>query len=433
MKNTIKSVAEQIQPEMLEFCKKLIQTPSLSGQEAQIASLIETEMKKLGYDEVFTDDWGNVTGIVRGNKPGPTIMYNGHMDAVSEGDKTSWHGYDPYGAEIDKSLILNPFTGKKEMTEVIHGRGSGDLKCNLASQIYAGGILAELKRQGYNFPGTFLLAAVVLEENGEMMGTIKLCEETLPSKSISVDAMICCEPSSMKIMLGHRGRMEIKIIVKGKSCHGSSPWLGVNAVEKSAILIQKIHEMIWSKTDSDPYLGRPGAALTMYSCEPNELCIVPDKCVIVYDRRLIPGETPEGAIAEIQEVIDTISSTDPDFIAEVSINKNTRTAFTGKSEDIQSSKEVWLIEEDHPFVQACVSGLKELGEPVEFGYWAFSTDTPQVGTKMQKPVIGFGPGQEHLIHTPEEMVRIDFLKKSLPAYALMYMKAAQLPKNSFKA
>lgn len=429
---SIKEISDSMYEDMLEFCKKIIKVPSLSGQEGDVAKLFEEEMKSLGYDEVFTDEWGNVTGIVRGTKPGPTIMYNGHMDAVSPGEIEAWEGYDPYGAEIDQAVMYNPFTKEDEKTEVIHGRGSGDLKCNLASQLYAGGVLAKMKSEGMEMVGNFLLAAVVLEENGEMMGTIKLCEETLPEKGIKIDAMVCCEPSSMRVMLGHRGRMEIKVTVKGRSCHGSSPWLGINAVEKSARLIQRVSEMMSEKTEEDPYIGRPGIALTMYDCQPNELCIVPDKCTIVYDRRLIPGETTQGAVAEIQKIIDEISSEDPEFEAEVEINKNLRTAYTGKSEVIESAKEVWIIDRQHPFVKACCEGLWEAGEPVVYDYWAFSTDIPQVAARMKKPVIGYGPGQEYLIHTPLEKVRLDFLKRSICAYVFMYLRASELPEEDFR-
>ncbi|MDO4393913.1 MAG: M20/M25/M40 family metallo-hydrolase [Bacillota bacterium] len=431
MKNIIKNYADSMYPDMLNFCKRIIQTPSLSGKESEVSKLFVEEMNKLNYDEVFVDAWGNAIGIIKGTKPGPTIMFNGHMDTVDTGDYDTWEGYDPYGAEVDVSTIDNPFTHTEDLTDVIHGRGSGDLKCNLASQVYAGGILAKLKSDGVDFAGIFLLTAVVLEENGEMMGTIKLCNETLPAKDIDVDAMICCEPSSMRVMLGHRGRMEIKVIVYGQSCHGSSPWLGVNAVEKSAELIRAVHQMMSSKEDFHPDLGRPGIALTMYNCEPNELCVVPNKCTIVYDRRLIPGETPEGAIKEIQDIVDKLSAEDPEFKANVTINKNIRTAFTGLSEEIESSKEVWIINKEHPFVAACSDALYELDYPVVYDYWSFSTDTPQLGTRMNKPVIGFGPGQEYLIHTPHEMVRLDFLKNSLSAYANMFIKTSQLPLSSF--
>ena len=234
MKKEVWKIADEIYPEMLDFCKRIVKTPSISGDEGNVAEMFYHEMNRLGYDDVFIDDWGNVIGVVNGTQKDPVIMYNGHLDTVPEGNSDDWGGYDPYGAEIDISEMLNPFTDVNEKTEVIHGRGTGDLKCNLASQVYAGAILVRLKKQGYSFKGTFLLTAVVLEENGEMMGTVKLCEGILKEKGIEADAMICCEPSSMRIMLGHRGRMEIRVVIKGRSCHGSSPWLGINAVEKSA-------------------------------------------------------------------------------------------------------------------------------------------------------------------------------------------------------
>lgn len=429
----MKKIIDSMQESLMDFCVRSIETRSDPGKEKEMAELVFSEMEKLGYDEVFTDRWGNVCGVVRGNKEGPIIMYNGHMDAVSPGDIESWEGYDPYKATIDIDEMLNPFTAEYEKTKVIHGRGSGDLKCNLASQIYAGGVLAEMKKQGMKFAGTFLLAAVVLEENGEMMGTIKLCEEELKMRNLEPDAMVCCEPSGLKVMLGHRGRMEIRVEISGRSCHGSSPWLGVNAVEKAAAFILRVEEMMASKTDEDEYLGKPGLALTMFDCYPNELCIVPDKVVIVYDRRLIPGETTEDAIAEIRAVADKLSAEDPDFHAVVDVNKNLRTSYTGLSEVIENSKEVWIIEKEHPFVAACARGLENVGEPVNYGYWAFSTDTPMVGTRMNKPVIGYGPGQEYLIHTPSEKVRIDFIERSLNAYVSMFLEAVKLPMENFKA
>lgn len=420
-------LAEEMQPELLDFCRRIIETKSNSGEEKEVAELFAAEMEKLGYDEVFTDGWGNVVGLVKGTLPGPVLMYNGHMDAVDAGDPAQWEGYDPYTAVIDTQLMENPFTGEMEETEVIHGRGAADLKCNLASQVYAGGVLAKMKKNGDDFKGTFLLTAVVLEENGEMMGTIKLCEEALPAHGIAPDAMVCCEPSSLKLMLGHRGRMEIRVEVKGRSCHGSSPWLGINAVEKSAELMKRVRAMMDAKTEEDPYLGKPGIALTMYHCEPNELCIVPNKAVLVYDRRLVPGETTQSALDEIRAIVDQLKAEDPEFDAEVGVNRNYREAYTGIGEEIDSQKDVWIIDREHPFIRACREGLEEIGEPIKFAYWAFSTDTPQLGTIMRKPVIGYGPGQEYLIHTPQEKVRLDFLRRSLGGYIAMYLKASEVP------
>ena len=97
----VKSISKELYPDMVEFAQKLIQTPSISGTEKGVADLDMAEMTKLGYDEVFRDDHGNVVGIVRGTEEGPTIMYNSHMDHVSPGDHSNWEGYDPYGGLID--------------------------------------------------------------------------------------------------------------------------------------------------------------------------------------------------------------------------------------------------------------------------------------------------------------------------------------------
>lgn len=427
----VKEITDELNPQMVEFCGEMIKTPSLAGEEGDMGDLVFSKLTALGYDEVFRDDWGNVCGIVHGEKPGPTIMYNGHMDVVTEGDLAEWDGYDPYGAEIDVAKIFDKYNEKEEEVEVIHGRGASDMKCGLGAQIFTGAALIKLREMGIKWKGDFLLTAVVLEENGEMMGTIKLCENELPKRNIQVDGMVCAEPSSLKLALGHRGRMEIKVTVHGQSCHGSSPWLGINAVEKAAKLIVAVNEKFSKEVAEDENLGRAGIALTIIDCEPAALCIVPDKCSITYDRRLVPGETVEGAIQEIRDIADEIAKTDPDFKADVSINSSVRSSYTGKSESIESKKDVWIIDREHPFIEACSEALTDSGEEVRYQYWPFSTDVPQIGSIMKKPAVGFSAGQELYIHNGIEKVRLDYLAKSLEANTNMYLRISELPMDSF--
>jgi putative aminopeptidase FrvX len=84
------SLAEQCGPEMISFCQQLIRTPSPSGDEQAVARLIRDEMKRLDYDQVWTDDWGNVIGLLRGRNEGSSIMFNGHMDHVDPGNPADW-------------------------------------------------------------------------------------------------------------------------------------------------------------------------------------------------------------------------------------------------------------------------------------------------------------------------------------------------------
>lgn len=137
------------------------------------------------------------------------------------------------------------------------------------------------------------------------------------------------------------------------------------------------------------------------------------------------------AVAEIQSIIDDLSDADADFKATVEVNSNVRTSYTGKSERIESQKEVWIIDREHPFIRACAEGLKDVGEEVNYGYWAFSTDISQVGVRMKKPVVGYSGTQEFYVHNPIEKARLDYLKKSLLGNISIFLKISELPKESF--
>ena len=211
----LKYIDEDYKKDMVEFARKLISTPSISRKEKAVADLYLNEMEKLGYDEVFRDDMGNVVGIVNGSEDGPSIMYNSHMDHVSAGNKENWEGYDPYGAKIDICEVDDQYKTKKEKAECIHGRGASDVKGGAAVQVYAGGILAKLKKQGVKFKGKFIFTGVVQEEPASMIGTIHLLDKTFKQKGLKYDAMVTSEASSLKLYLGHRGRIEFLVTVHG--------------------------------------------------------------------------------------------------------------------------------------------------------------------------------------------------------------------------
>lgn len=429
----MRDIIQKYEEPMIDFCQRIVQVPSLAGDEGEVAKLYAAEMNLLGYDEVFTDRWGNVVGLIRGTEEGPTLMFNGHMDVVPTGDLKGWNNINPYGGLRETAKMWDLQLSKEEEIEVIHGRGSSDMKGGCAAQIYAGGVLADMKSKGYPVKGNFLLTAVVMEENGEAMGTLKLIQETLPERGISIDGMICAEPSSMKLAIGHRGRMEIKVTVHGESCHGSSPWLGINAAEQAAKFILRAKEKIMANPKEDEKLGKAGMALTMMDVQPNELCIVPDCCTLVYDRRLVPSETIDSVLQEMKDIATELSKEDNDFSADVEINRNMRKSYTGLEEEIESKKAPWIIAEDHPFVQASALALEKSGIKPEYIYWPFSTDIPPVGTGLKKPAIGFSAGQEICIHTSWERIRVKELKQSLLANVLMYEEISKLSKESFES
>ena len=423
--------AKGLRPEAVNFCQRLIRTPASSGNEKDVADLYLAEMKKIGYDDIFRDDWGNVVGIINGVEPGPTLMYNSHLDQVDPGALSAWEGYDPYGGRLDVVETDNQDRTGSERAEVIHGRGASDVKGGGACQIYSGKVLLGLRQMGYRLRGRFMFCGVVLEEPAEQLGTIKLIDETLPAKGLTYDGVISSEASSLKLYLGHRGRVEIRVTVSGRVSHGSAPWLGINAVNKATPLIERVERELTPKFSEDPELGKSSLALTVIQCTPGALCIVPDRCYITYDRRFVPGETPEGCVREIQDLIDRISAGDPEFKAVAEVSKNVRTSYTGKSAEVANIKEAWKISKDHPFVRAAASAIEAVGQPVKYGYWNFGTDLSKICATDRKPAIGYSPMQEQYCHTPYDKVRTDYMEKSIAGYSALFLKLTVLPKDCF--
>ena len=182
---------------------------------------IKAEMEKLGYDEVEIDGLGNVIGWMgKGDK---IIAIDSHIDTVGIGNIDNWTA-DPYkGYEDD---------------EVIYGRGGSDQEGGMASATYGVKIMKDmgLIPDGYKI----MVVGSVQEEDCDGMCWQYIVNKFLPAKGLKkeqIEFVISTEPTDGGIYRGHRGRMEIRVDVKGVSCHGSAPERGDNAIYKMADIL----------------------------------------------------------------------------------------------------------------------------------------------------------------------------------------------------
>ena len=193
--------------ELLEFTSSIVSTPSLSGEEGDVAQLIIAELKRLDYDDVWTDEVGNIIGKVNGGS-GPAVMLNGHMDIVDPGPADGWP-HPAYSGVIAGGELW--------------GRGSVDMKGPVAAMIYGA---ASYKQLGLQPVGDILMTVAVMEEIGGL-GSQFLMQQ-LKKDGINPDVAIVGEPSNSQLRLGHRGRIELQVKFSGRSAHASAPHLGVN-------------------------------------------------------------------------------------------------------------------------------------------------------------------------------------------------------------
>jgi acetylornithine deacetylase/succinyl-diaminopimelate desuccinylase-like protein len=201
--------------EALAFAQQLVRTPSPSSQEADVAELVQRRMDRLGYEQVFVDDFGNVVGLLSGRQPAPTVLLCSHMDTAEEGDASQWDDA--------------PLSG--EMRDgVLYGLGASDCKAGLTAQIYAGALL---RRSLLPLRGNVIVAATVSEEQGGSPGLRHLIEQTLPSLDLRPDYAILGEPTELGLFYGQRCHASrVRAIARPVS---AQPAVGVSKPEVAAI------------------------------------------------------------------------------------------------------------------------------------------------------------------------------------------------------
>jgi succinyl-diaminopimelate desuccinylase len=384
----ILAVVEDHRERLIDFAQRLVQTPSLPGQEGNVAALIRTEMERLGYDRVWVDEAGNVIGLVCGGE-GPTLMFNGHMDHVDAGDPAQWR-YPPFGGETHQGHLW--------------GRGTADMKGALAAMVYAGGILRVLDER---LPGDLYVSAVVQEEIGGL-GARHL------SRTLPVQRAVVGEASANQLRRGHRGRVELCAHFEGRSVHASMPHLGVNPHGSMAEFVASLPSL---QMASDPVYGASTVAATRVTSEPDSTNVIPSALRLVLDWRNIPGEGP----GEIVEMLDSLmaSSVEPGCNGRIEVSSRELVTYTGMKMSYPDLFPSFTTAADDPWLLAARSALQDsLGRQVDIGTWRFATDGGHLAA-AGATVIGFGAGEDAVVHTIEERVSLDELVESVAGYAAL--------------
>jgi putative selenium metabolism hydrolase len=375
-------LAEANRDGLVAFAQSLVQTPSLPGQEGDVAALVQAEMARLDYDEVWVDEVGNVIGRVAGGG-GPSLMFNGHMDVVETGDPARWP-HPPLGAEIHDGALW--------------GRGAADMKGALAAMVYAGGLI---KRLGGSPPGDVYVTAVVQEEVGGL-GARHLAR-TLP-----VDRAVVGESSANQLRRGHRGRIELVVHLEGRSVHASMPDLAVNPHFSLMRFVESLRALHMA---SDPDYGASTVAPTYVASEPGSHNVTPGEIHLVLDWRNIPGEGPEEILAKLEAPL--AHSLESGCQGRVEVATKELTTYTGFQMVFPDTFPSFTTDADHPWLARAQRTLAAaLGREVEVDVWRFATDGGHFAA-AGTTVLGFGPGDDTVVHTVEERMPLDDLVENV--------------------
>lgn len=378
----------------VSLCSRLVQAESTSGKEEKAALVMREAMEEWGYDEIRVDELGNVIGVLRGNRPGPKVLLDGHIDTVPVTDPSKWT-QDPFGGKI--------------VGDRLYGRGTSDMKGADAAMVCAAGYYAQQKNR--DFPGEIYVAGVVHEELFEGVASRSVGQIVQP------DYVIIGESTNLNLKIGQRGRAEVVVETTGKSAHSANPEKGINAVKQMMKLLAELDELA---PYEQPGLGKAILELTDIISSPYPgSSVMPEKCIATFDRRLLVGDTPESILLPIKEIIEKIKESDPSFEAKTYLREEGKPCYTGGTIRSQRFFPAWRYAEDAPFVKAAYQALQSLGTKPEITCYSFCTNGSHYAGEAAIPTVGFGPSKENLAHTVDEYTLLEQLHKASEGYCLL--------------
>jgi succinyl-diaminopimelate desuccinylase len=299
-----------------------------------------------------------------GAKSGPTIVLHAHLDVV------------PARPE--------QFVPRIEGDRLI-GRGAYDMKGGLAAMMVATHELAGQDAVRVHF-------VCVPDEESE--DPTQRASDYLVEQGYTGDFAITGEPTDLHIGVQAKGVLAVRIEVEGRAAHGSTPWIGDNAVLKAIDVFRLIEALPFARESSDLF-DRPSINLGRI-LGGDVINKVPDTCAIDVDIRYLPGQDPQAILSAIRELPD------------VSVT----TVFHREPVNVQRT---------NPFVRLLAEAVQE-GTPAErisVGRDGASDAVSFIEAGV--PAVEFGPvGGGH--HGPEEWVSVSSLERyhqSLVRFATM--------------
>ncbi|GAB4123400.1 MAG: M20 family metallopeptidase [Roseiflexaceae bacterium] len=383
--------------ELFGFLATLIRTPSVflpgveGANEAAVAQIIVDQLRAWGLDplveEVAPGRPNIVCDLIGSQGDGPLLLFEGHTDVVTPGDRAQWR-YDPFGAEVVDGRM--------------YGRGSADMKGGLAAMIYA---LRALQLAGAPFCGRIRLL-IPVDEEGLMIGIKHMVAAGHANGAIGA---IICEPEEREICLASKGALRLRLISYGRIAHGAMPEEGVNALTglvRLLALLLDLEAELQAAHGSHPLLGKfylsPTIARAPLSGDTSQLNCLPDQADAFLDIRTIPAIAHSWLITQIRERMAQVQASHPQARFEV---------------EVIDDRPAVEIAAEHPIVQALVAAHQQIyrQEP-PWGGVPGSTDGTIIARDAGVPVVVYGPGHKRIPHQPNEFVELAEVEQATRVY-----------------
>ena len=253
------------------------------------------------YLEKVATEWGlttrrcpvsgenfNLLVICEGSSGADWLLFDSHLDTVSLGGMT----VDPLKVKIDDGRLF--------------GRGICDTKGSGAAMLWALRQYAQAPSRELNIGLLFSI-----DEESGMTGAEAFTRLELPELASKTIGIIVGEPTLMRPVVAHGGLIRGKIVTHGLAAHSGYPSRGKSAISLMAKVITAFESFyLPTVTAQHPLAGNSAASINVIQGG-TQVNIIPDRCEIQFDRRVMPGEEINDILPEIEKVLDSVRATQP--------------------------------------------------------------------------------------------------------------------------
>jgi succinyl-diaminopimelate desuccinylase len=373
---------------VVAFTQALVRTPSVNdpahGRSERVAAgLVAERMRAFGWQPVVAGPAlgrPNVVATVEGGAgDGPTLLFAGHTDVVTEGDHDAWT-VDPFGAEIRDGRL--------------YGRGAADMKSGLAALVYA----ARALQLAGPFPGRVRVAALA-DEEGLMMGVHDFVDS---GQAAGVDAAIVGEPEGGEICPAAKGAIRLRVDLHGRMAHGAMPGHGQNPVAAAGGVLRALAGLereLQDRHGPHGHLGLPYVTPTVvHGGDLDQINVIPASATLAVDVRTVPGVDHAALIDAV-----TACAAADGLRAEVSVLVDRPPVDTPA---------------DHPVVAALAAAHRAVtGEQPRYGGVPGTTDGTILTARAGVPTVVYGPGGKWIAHQADEYVEVAEIVRCTRVYA----------------
>jgi acetylornithine deacetylase/succinyl-diaminopimelate desuccinylase-like protein len=400
--DVLRAKTEGLKNSAILCAQKLVQARSLSYQEADVASLVEREMRNVGLEQVTRDGFGNVVGVVHGRETDPVVLLNCHLDSAHPGDEGAW---------------TTPVTSGHIDGGRLHGLGAGDCKGGMAAIIYAAALL---KRCMLPLRGTLVVAGTVAEEDGGSVGIRHLLGYTLPKLDLKPSYAILGEPTGLGLYYGHDGWAEFEIAVEGDdAAHVENAAWGIfKDIDAFHRCAERPEAPLAARAEPPVFHQENGSR----------------RATIALNRRMSSSEEASDIVAQMKHhAVRAMQAAGAEEVeVQVVVKEECQRLYTGRTTVVRRVTHAWSTDPFDPVLDKARGALAGAGLACRPGKWrlgrlGMGTAGGVLVNEYHIPTLGYGPGNEDVIHAPNEYVEVDKIVQAVYGTAAIVHSLAGVP------